>query len=82
MFAVVYWVQPFIALGQGLQRHGHRVRLATHAVYRDFVEGYRLEFYPLGGNPQVTQRMCPLNAVPSLSSMRHVVLKQMLGSNV
>ena len=50
---VCWGAQPFIALGQGLQRHGHRVRLATHAVYRDFVEGYNLEFYPLGGNPQV-----------------------------
>ncbi|KAK9803534.1 hypothetical protein WJX73_005456 [Symbiochloris irregularis] len=46
-------VQPFMALGKGLMQHGHRVRLATHAVYRDFVEGYGLEFYPLGGNPQV-----------------------------
>ena len=49
----VLCVQPFIALGQELQRHGHRVRLATHKVYRDFVEEHDLEFYPLGGNPQV-----------------------------
>lgn len=48
-------MQPFIALGQGLQRHGHRVRLATHAVYRDFVESFKLEFFPIGGNPQVAQ---------------------------
>lgn len=27
-------VQPFIALGLGLREHGHRVRLATHAVFR------------------------------------------------
>lgn len=46
-------MQPFMALGKGLKQQGHRVRLATHAVYRDFVEGYGLEFYPLGGNPQV-----------------------------
>lgn len=46
-------VQPFIALAQTMQEYGHRVRLATHAVYRDFVEEHGLEFYPLGGNPQV-----------------------------
>ena len=46
-------MQPFIALAQTMQEYGHRVRLATHAVYRDFVEEHDLEFFPLGGNPQV-----------------------------
>jgi sterol 3beta-glucosyltransferase len=46
-------VQPFIALGLGLKAAGHRIRLATHAPYRDFVEGFGLEFYPLGGDPKV-----------------------------
>lgn len=45
-------VQPFIAIGQRLQRDGHRVRLATHAVFRNFVESNGLEFYPLGGDPK------------------------------
>eukprot|EP00884_Botryococcus_braunii_P002968 jgi/Botrbrau1/12672/Bobra.67_1s0036.1 len=46
-------VQPFIALGLGLKAAGHRVRLATHAPYRGFVEGFGLEFYPLGGDPKL-----------------------------
>jgi UDP:flavonoid glycosyltransferase YjiC (YdhE family) len=45
-------VQPFIPIGQRLLRDGHRVRLATHAVFRDFVESNGLEFYPLGGDPK------------------------------
>lgn len=45
-------VQPFIALGTELQRDGHRVRLATHDVFHDFVLGSSsLEFYPIGGDP-------------------------------
>lgn len=45
-------VQPFIPIARRLARDGHRVRLATHAVFRDFVESNGLEFYPLGGDPK------------------------------
>ena len=30
------------------------MRLASHAVYREFVTNFGLEFYPLGGDPKVT----------------------------
>ena len=36
------------------QEYGHRVRLASHAVYREFITNFGLEFYPLGGDPKVT----------------------------
>ena len=45
-------VQPFLPIGRRLARDGHRVRLATHALFRDFVESNGLEFYPLGGDPK------------------------------
>jgi UDP:flavonoid glycosyltransferase YjiC (YdhE family) len=44
-------VQPFIALGQELQVVGHRVRLATHNVFEQFVRDSGLEFFPIGGDP-------------------------------
>ena len=44
-------VQPFIALGCALLKHGHRVRLATHTVFGDFVVEAGLEFFSIGGNP-------------------------------
>eukprot|EP00899_Mesostigma_viride_P020931 jgi/Mesvir1/2883/Mv13959-RA.2 len=46
-------VQPFIAIGNGLKNYGHRVRLASHANYRDFVTENGLEFFPLGGDPKI-----------------------------
>lgn len=46
-------VQPFVAMGKRLQIDGHRVRLATHKNFEDFVLNAGLEFYPLGGDPKV-----------------------------
>mmetsp|Transcript_1883 Transcript_1883/g.5490 ORF Transcript_1883/g.5490 Transcript_1883/m.5490 type:complete len:715 (+) Transcript_1883:126-2270(+) len=46
-------VQPFLALGRAMKEYGHRVRLATHATFRDWVISNGLEFYPLGGDPKV-----------------------------
>lgn len=43
-------VQPLVALGVGLSRAGHRVRFATHPLFRELVERHRLEFFSLGGN--------------------------------
>jgi len=45
-------VQPFIALGKVLKNtYGHRVRLATHPRFRDFVQAHGLEFFSTGGDP-------------------------------
>jgi UDP:flavonoid glycosyltransferase YjiC (YdhE family) len=44
-------VQPLIALGNELQRAGHRVRIATHDIFEAFVKTAGLEFYPIGGDP-------------------------------
>ncbi|KAG8868418.1 hypothetical protein FRC20_003433 [Serendipita sp. 405] len=44
-------VQPFLALGQELLRQGHRVRIATHGTFREFVKDSGLEFYNIGGDP-------------------------------
>jgi len=45
-------VQPFVALGKILkEKYGHRVRLATHPVFKDFVIENGLEFFSIAGDP-------------------------------
>ncbi|KAJ4361860.1 hypothetical protein N0V83_010801 [Neocucurbitaria cava] len=46
-------VQPFIRIAKILKDdYGHRVRLATHPAFKDFVEkDAGLEFFSVGGNP-------------------------------
>lgn len=45
-------VQPYVALGQQLVKDGHRVRIATHGTFQQFVTGAGLEFFSIGGDPQ------------------------------
>ncbi|KAF1825730.1 glycosyltransferase family 1 protein, partial [Dissoconium aciculare CBS 342.82] len=66
-------IQPFIRIGQILkQDHGHHVRLATHATFRDFVEEAGLEFFSIGGNPSELMAFMVRNPglIPSLSTIR------------
>lgn len=45
-------VQPFVALGKVLKdTYGHRVRLATHPNFKDFVQENGLEFFSIGADP-------------------------------
>ncbi|PHH55364.1 Sterol 3-beta-glucosyltransferase UGT80A2 [Ceratocystis fimbriata CBS 114723] len=45
-------VQPFVALGKVLKNtFNHRVRIATHGTFQNFVEENGLEFFCIGGNP-------------------------------
>ncbi|KAH6880721.1 hypothetical protein B0T10DRAFT_609391 [Thelonectria olida] len=64
-------VQPFIALGNELQRHGHRVRLATHDTFENFVRSSGLEFYPVGGDPAELMAYMVKNPglIPSMKSL-------------
>ena len=65
-------VQPFVALGRELQKHGHRVRLATHDVFHSFVQDAGLEFYPIGGDPADLMAYMVKNPglIPKMKSLR------------
>lgn len=49
-------VQPYVALGLGLRRAGHDVRVATHETFRDFVAAHGLGFTPIAGDPRAILR--------------------------
>jgi UDP:flavonoid glycosyltransferase YjiC (YdhE family) len=65
-------VQPFIALGNALKKYGHRVRIATHNVFEDFVHESGLEFYPIGGDPAELMAFMVKNPglIPQMKSLR------------
>ncbi|KAF4210949.1 hypothetical protein CNMCM5878_003398 [Aspergillus fumigatiaffinis] len=66
-------VQPFIALGNELQLRGHRVRLATHGVFEDFVRKSGLEFYSIGGDPSELMAYMVKNPglIPKMKSLQN-----------
>lgn len=45
-------VQPYVALGAGLQAAGHKVRLITHGSYEAFARARGLDFCALEGDPR------------------------------
>jgi sterol 3beta-glucosyltransferase len=45
-------IQPYLALGKGLQSAGHFVRLITHENFAGLVGAYGLDFWPVQGNVQ------------------------------
>jgi sterol 3beta-glucosyltransferase len=43
-------VQPYIALGKGLQNAGHYIRLVSHSNFESLVASYGLEFWSFGND--------------------------------
>jgi UDP:flavonoid glycosyltransferase YjiC (YdhE family) len=67
-------IQPFIRIGKILQNdYGHRVRLATHPSFREFVEkDSGLEFFSIGGNPAELMAFMVKNPglIPNLDTIK------------
>lgn len=56
-------VQPYVALGKGLQQAGHSVRLLTHENYDQFVAAHGLEFWPMRGDVQAVVQSAEMQAL-------------------
>lgn len=67
-------VQPFLKIGKILkEQYGHRVRIATHPAFRDFVEkDSNLEFFSVGGDPSELMAFMVKNPglIPTLETLR------------
>lgn len=67
-------IQPFIKIGKVLQNdYGHRVRIATHPAFRDFVQkDAGLEFFSVGGDPSELMAFMVKNPglIPSMETVR------------
>jgi sterol 3beta-glucosyltransferase len=50
-------VQPYIALGLGLKREGHRVTIVTHEEYKGWVEGFGIGHRTAGGDPGALMKL-------------------------
>jgi sterol 3beta-glucosyltransferase len=66
-------VQPFVALGLGLQKAGHTVKLAAPHRFSGFVEQFGISFAPLPGDPEeISLRLneSRKNVLRAIKSMR------------
>ncbi|KAG0240175.1 Sterol 3-beta-glucosyltransferase [Actinomortierella wolfii] len=63
-------VQPYIALCKRLMQDGHTCRIATHAEYKDWIEGHGIEFGLVGGDPGELIELCVENGMFTVSFIR------------
>ncbi|QIX00753.1 hypothetical protein AMS68_006270 [Peltaster fructicola] len=73
-------IQPFLKVGKILsQKYGHRVRVATHPAFREFVQkDAGLEFFSVGGDPAQLMAFMVKNPglIPSVSTFREGEIKR------
>jgi UDP:flavonoid glycosyltransferase YjiC (YdhE family) len=71
-------VQPFIAVGKALLAQGHRIRIATHSHFRDFVISNGLEYFDIGGDPAELMAFMveSPSLIPSLQQIREGAIKR------
>ncbi|KAF2260078.1 UDP-Glycosyltransferase/glycogen phosphorylase [Lojkania enalia] len=67
-------IQPFLKIGKILkEEYGHRVRIATHPAFKNFVEeDSDLEFFSVGGNPSELMAFMVKNPglIPSVETIK------------
>ena len=68
-------VQPYIALAKGLIADGHKVRIATHGEFKDWVESHGIEFGYVGGDPAELMRICVENGMFTVSFLKEGIQK-------
>src|SRR6266850_960565 len=59
-------VQPYIALGKGLQKEGHTVTIVTHEEYKEWVTGFGIDHRTAGGDPGALMKLSVENKVSGI----------------
>jgi sterol 3beta-glucosyltransferase len=70
-------VQPYIALGHGLRKAGHTVRLVTQQNFEVLVKSHGLEFWPIRGNSQEMMESSEMRELSEkgnfATALRHII---------
>lgn len=69
-------VQPYIALGKGLQGAGHQVRLVTHENFAALVTSAGMTFHPMRGNVQEVAESPEMRALLESGNFAAIMRKQ------
>ncbi|KAK4051283.1 Sterol 3-beta-glucosyltransferase [Microbotryomycetes sp. JL221] len=66
-------VQPYIALCKGLMAEGHTCTIASHAEYKQWVEGHGIKFQQVGGDPADLMELMIAHDFFTLSFMKEAI---------
>ncbi|ODV91374.1 glycosyltransferase family 1 protein [Tortispora caseinolytica NRRL Y-17796] len=68
-------VQPYIALALRLMEDNHRVTIATHGEFKDWVESYGIGFREIAGDPSKIMALCIENGMFSYNFLKEASSK-------
>ncbi|KAF9468587.1 glycosyltransferase family 1 protein [Collybia nuda] len=68
-------VQPYIALGLGLMKEGHRVTIVTHVEYREWIISFGINHRTAGGDPGALMKLSVDNKMFSPEFFRESLSK-------
>lgn len=68
-------VQPYVALGKGLQAAGHTVRLVTHQDFEALVHTHGLEFWPVKGSVREVVESAEMRALVEKGNFIAITLR-------
>ncbi|ANB15176.1 Atg26p [Sugiyamaella lignohabitans] len=68
-------VQPYISLGKGLLKEGHKVKIATHAEFKPWIEKHGIEFAEVAGDPGALMKIMIEHGMFSVSFLREAAAK-------
>lgn len=68
-------VQPYIALGKGLIEEGHKVTIATHAEFKDWINKHGIGFKEVAGDPTELMSLMVTHGSMSLAFIKEASAK-------